>query len=65
MQTILSLLGSLDAIDFNLYVAEQAIPVGEMTVEWDHLFLADRIDFTAIRPRVKLPLDLVQYTQIL
>lgn len=60
MQTILSLLGSLDAIDFNLYVAEQAIPNGEMHIEWNHLFLSDRIDFTAIRPRVKLPLDLVQ-----
>lgn len=49
------LLGSLRAIDFNLYVKEQAINKAPFNLDWGKFIGADGVDFDAIEPPLTMP----------
>lgn len=58
MGSICNLFNSLDAIDFNLYIREQDIPLETSEFPWERIFqYDDRIDFLCIKPIIRVPTD--------
>ncbi len=58
--TLVCFLGSLDSIDFNLYVKEQTIEKDPFKLEWDRLFGVDGVHFGAIEPPIDMPSFILQ-----
>lgn len=58
--TLVCLLGSLDAIDFNLYIKEQAIPKEPFALDWERFLSPEGIDFGAVDPPLAMPSFVLQ-----
>lgn len=58
--TMTCLLGSLDSIDFNLYIKEQTISKEDFSLDWRLFMGTDRVDFSTLQPPISMPTFILQ-----